>query len=135
MTDGDTDSEKVEEESDETHMVEEETGDDTSNDGDEGDEEASVSVSFTVREALVVLHLAWEKELEGAESPKKMGIATVMSGVSTKLGEEVYNDEVAEWMKEQRQEQENMMEQLENRMSDMAGGMSDTSKTSRTGFQ
>lgn len=136
MNDADDDVTPVQGAPEATPGPDEVSSDDASNDGDDdAEDEATIDVSLTVREALVLLHVAWEKELDMADNPKKMGLAQVMSGVSMKLGEEVYNERVAEWMKEQQDEQEDMMEQLQEQMGQMVGGMSDEDGNPRMGFQ
>lgn len=136
MSESDNDETTVHGAPEATPGPDEVSSDDASNDGDDdAEDEATIEVSLSVREALVLLHVAWEKELDMTDNPKKMGLAQVMSGVSMKLGEKVYNENVATWMKEQQEEQEDMMEQLQERMGDSIAGMTDSDGNSRVGFQ
>ncbi|AGM11936.1 hypothetical protein DNAM5_75 [Haloarcula californiae tailed virus 1] len=129
MSDADDDADAVEGVPEATPGADELHGDDASDDGDDDAEERPITVEFTRAEAIVLLHVAWDKEIELSEKPQTAGLAQLVSGIGLQVGKEVYSEQMTEWLKEQQEQKEDMMEQLQDQM----GGMFDGNGQNNTG--
>jgi len=87
--------------------------------GETDEDERPISVDLTRAEALTLLHVAWEKEIEMSSEAQTAGLSQLMGSVGTQVGKEIYGPEMTEWLKERQQEREEMVEQM---MEQMGGG-------------
>ncbi|AGM11687.1 hypothetical protein HCTV5_78 [Halovirus HCTV-5] len=102
----------------------------------ETEEDRPVSVDLTRAEALTLLHVAWEKEIELASDQSTAGLSQLMGSVGTQVGKEIYGPDMTEWLKERQQEREEMMEEMREQMGDMGGMFGDsTGGGGKLGFQ
>lgn len=126
MSDRDNDSEEVhgvgEAVPDETCTCgENEACDVCAGETDEDEEERPISLDLTQSEALLLLHVTWNKKLEMADNQAKAPMASVMASIGLQVGREVYSDEMVDWLEERHEEREEMMEEMMEQM----GGMFD----------
>lgn len=136
MSERDNDSETVEGVGEAVPDLEDEQADDESNDGDDDAEERPVTVDLTRAEALTLLHVAWEKEIEMSAEASTAGLSQLMGSVGTQVGKEIYGPEMTEWLKDRQEEREEMMEQMKEQMGGMFGGDDPLDGgTGRVGFQ
>lgn len=88
----------------------------------EKDEEHPVNLSMDEGEALALLHVLWEKELDWAGDPETIGLSELMSELNARLSHQVYSDEVVEWIETRREEQEEAREQFQEQLGNVGGG-------------
>lgn len=123
--DVDTDETTVEDKQVSDDAPHNERADDESNDGDDDAEDRPVTVDLTRSEALTLLHVAWKKEIEWSGEAQTAGLAQLMGSVATQVGKEIYNEDMVDWVRERQAEQEEMMEELQERMGNQFGGGND----------
>ncbi|AGC34448.1 hypothetical protein HVTV-2_gp78 [Haloarcula virus HVTV-2] len=138
MSDRDNDAERfddVEDESDGTDCTcgENEACDECAG---ETEEDRPVSVDLTRAEALTLLHVAWNKEIEMAAEQSTAGLSQVMGSIGTQVGLEIYGPEMTAWLQERQEEREEMMEEMMDQMGGMFGSDDPLEGGSgRVGFQ
>lgn len=130
MNERDNDSETVEDAGESVPAPSDEQGDNESNGEDDDAEERPISVDFTRAEALTLLHVAWEREIEMSGERSTAGISQLIGSVGTQVGKEIYGPEMAEWLEEQEEERAEMVEE----MMDQVGGPFDNDESSTNGF-
>jgi len=117
----DNDSETVDDEEDGTPSSNNEQGEQPSNDGDDDTVERPVTVSLTRAEALTLLHVAWEREIEMSSDPQTAGLAQLMGNVGTEVGKEIYGPEMTDWLEERQEKREEMVEEMVDQMGGVPG--------------
>lgn len=125
MSDRDTAPERYKEQEDETHTSNCTCGENEACDecaGETDEEERPISVDLSRSEAVLLLHVAWEKKLEMAEKQAQTPMAGVMSEIGLQVGREIYSEEMVEWIEKQHEEREEMMEEMMESVSGMMGG-------------
>lgn len=136
MNDRDTGTERFEGDLEESHASDCTCGEDDACDvcgGKTDEEERPVSIDLTRAEAMTLLHVSWEKELEFSSDAETTGLSQIMSSVGMQVGKEVYGPEMTEWLKDRQEERQEMVEEMKERM----GGVFDSQGggTGKVGFQ
>lgn len=137
MSDRDSGSERFDDEEDETRTANCTCGENEACDecaGETEEDERPITVDLTRAEAITLLHVAWEKEIEMSSEAQTAGLAQLMGSVGTQVGKEIYGPEMTEWLKERQEEREEMVEEMMEQMG--GGGMfGETGGGRKLGFQ
>jgi hypothetical protein len=117
MSDGDDDVTPVQGAPEATPRPDEVSSDDASNDGDDDAEERPVTVDLTRAEAVTLLHISWEKEIEMSDQPSTVGVSQLMGKIGRQVGKEIYGPEMTEWLEDRQEKHKEMMEQMMDKLS------------------
>jgi hypothetical protein len=135
MNERDNGSETVEGVGEEVPGLKDEQVDDKTNDGDDDAEERPVTVDLTRSEALTLLHVAWEKEIEMSSEASTAGLSKLMGNIGAQVGKEIYGPEMTEWLKDRQEDRDEMMEKMMEQMQGMSDNDPLDSSSGRVGFQ
>jgi hypothetical protein len=130
MNERDNGSETVEDAGESVPGLSNEQGDNESNGEDDDAEDRPISIDLTRAEALTLLHVAWEREIEMSGERSTAGLSQLIGSVGTQVGKEIYGPEMAEWLEEKEEEREEMVEE----MMDQVGGPFDNDNSGTNGF-
>lgn len=121
MTDEDNDTDEVHGVGEATPGPDEGIEQQPDEEGDDDAEERPITVDLTRAEAITLLHVAWEKEVEMSAEAQTAGLAQLMGSVGTQVGKEIYGPEMTEWLEERQEEREEMVEEMMEQMGGIGG--------------